>query len=99
MNWKDRFRDKYPCGLWIDVGVDKEKFIDKTDDILSFIQLTIEEEVKKERERKIKYNRIMGATDWLKNQYGLEDNDVLTAAEVEELLQDYIDSLKEEPNE
>jgi hypothetical protein len=35
------------------------------------------------------YDEIMGATDWLRNVYGLNDDDTLTAAEVEELLEHY----------
>jgi hypothetical protein len=49
--------------------------------LLELFQTVLEEREKKA----VKYHQIMGATDWLKNRYGLQDDDLLNAGEVEEL--------------
>lgn len=43
----------------------------------------------------VKVFHIIGASDWLRNIWGLDDNDVLSAGEVEELLQAFIDEFSE----
>jgi len=55
----------------------------------SAIRKLIKKAVDKERERKITYHKIMGASDWLISN-GYEDDHCYTPEDVEDLLQNFI---------
>lgn len=84
------FREKfYECFMRTDSGahtVDKE--------IESFLLSKVAEAKEEAKKRLIKeYKPILNdmyATDWLRNDYGLSDDDTLNAGEVEELLESFI---------
>lgn len=88
--WEERFDKTYNQERFNEIGFVFEDF----EHVKLFIKSEIATAVQEERKRIIEnYKPTLDkahATAWLRDRYGLEDTDILNAAEVEELLQDFI---------